>query len=591
MSLTPSQDGIIEGEITVPANTIPAGAKLIEFTGSAIDEPNRASAQFVAKGSINITEIQETRRRVIQETRYWCSLQDPLAQSFAVVDDCQISYVDCWMDVEAGLSAAVLQTRTDVVLQIREMINGFPGPKVLAESIRSPEQLQLWRNGSTPASGVTHARITQSGLVNTGDAGLNNVAFLASSMIEGKRYTIKSLGNTNFTLYGASSNTVGVSFIRNQVELLSAAGQGTVTSDGVHALTIGGPGVDAAGTFTVTDGRVTNITITRPGTGYTTAPELDFSACHGLSGAAGAASVGDYNRFEFPPTLLWRDQQYAIVLLCNDAIWRVRVGVMGGTDAVTRRRITLQPYTVGVLFSSSNNVSWTIHQDRDMTFRVGGPTYTSSTRTINFPRLTLTEAADYLALMCAYELPTADCSVKFAATVGSTTIDILPNTFNLLNPPAAIGTQIDITATLTGTELLTPVIEPDYQIFTGLTTSPSIYETRDIQIQARPDNSTTGATRISILYEYRSRGAATITCEVYDPNADPEDAWIEVMPDESAWLLPMADDWREQQLVLQDFDPTATSTRLRITLTGTALARPELRKLRVVIADNPDYTP
>lgn len=579
MSLTPSQDGIIEGEITVPANTIPAGAKLIEFTGSAIDEPNRASAQFVAKGSINITEIQETRRRVIQETRYWCSLQDPLAQSFAVVDDCQISYVDCWMDVEKG--------PTDVVLQIREMINGFPGPKVLAESIRSPEQLQLWRNGSTPASGVTHARITQSGLVNTGDASLNNVAFLASSMIQGKRYTIKSVGNTDFTLYGASSNTMGVSFIATSVPA-SAAGQGTLTSDGVHALTIGGPGVNAAGTFTVTDGRVTNITITRPGTGYTTAPELDFSACHGLSGAAGAASVGDYNRFEFPPTLLWRDQQYAIVLLCNDAIWRVRVGVMGGTDAVTRRRITLQPYTVGVLFSSSNNVSWTIHQDRDLTFRVGGPTYTSSTRTINFPRLTLTEAADYLALMCAYELPTADCSVKFAATVGSTTLDILPNTFNLLNPPAAIGTQIDITATLTGTELLTPVIEPDYQIFTGLTTSPSIYETRDIEIQARPDNSTTGATRISILYEYRSRGAATIGCQVYDPV---NEQWTTVNADPDAWLLPMADDWREEQLVLPDFPPTATSTRLRITLTGTALARPELRKLRVVIADNPDYTP
>lgn len=577
-------NGIIEGEISIPADTIPAGRKLIEFLGEEAVDPHRARAQFVAKGTINITEIQETRRRIIEETRYWCLFRDPLAQSFSVPEDCQISYADVWMDGQKG--------PTDVVLQVREMINGFPGPKVLAESIRTPDQLQIWRNGETPASGVVHARLTASGVVNTGDASLNNEAFLASSMIQGKRYTIRTLGNTDFTDYGASSNTVGVSFVATAAPAVTG-GQGTVTSDGVHPLLISGTGTGAAGTFTVANGRVTGIEITAHGNGYTDPPSLNFDACHGLTGATGVTSVGDYNRFEFPPTLLWRDQQYCIVLLCNDAIWRVRVGVMGGIDAVTSRRISTQPYSIGVLFSSSNNISWTIHQDRDLTFRLGGPKYLTTTRTINFPTCYLTEDAEYLALMCAYELPTADCSIKFSATIGGTTLDILPNAFNLLDKKyqaltEGSPTQVNITATLTGTELMTPVLEPDYQIFTGLSVDQSVYETRNIQIQTLPDNSNSPAAKISVLFEYRAPGASTITCEVYDPNAE---TWTEVLVDGSAWLLPMNNGWAERQLVLQNFDPTATYTRLRITLTGSALALPVVRKLRMVIADNPDYTP
>jgi lysophospholipase L1-like esterase len=54
----------------------------------------------------------------------------------------------------------------------------------------------------------------------------------------------------------------------------------------------GGSGTGAAARFTVSGGALVNITITNPGTGYTSAPTLSFSASSGLSGASATAVIG-----------------------------------------------------------------------------------------------------------------------------------------------------------------------------------------------------------------------------------------------------------------------------------------------------------
>jgi hypothetical protein len=70
---------------------------------------------------------------------------------------------------------------------------------------------------------------------------------VATAIVTGYTYTILTLGTTNWTLVGASSNTVGVTFVANATaglgtgtaQTVQGFGTGTVFSQGVGNATIG----------------------------------------------------------------------------------------------------------------------------------------------------------------------------------------------------------------------------------------------------------------------------------------------------------------------------------------------------------------
>ena len=516
MTLQADDNGYIQGQLTIPADTIPTGTKLIEFFGGANPLPSYAASSFVGRGTVNLVEKQAIRRRIWQITTLeWEDTRppgDPLAQSFQVSEACQLSFVDLWCEGEKGPS--------DVSIQMREMVNGYPGPRVLAESILKPDQITL-------------------------------------------------------------AGTVGVRDTR-----ITAFGSGG--TDGTFPLTIsGGGGEGATAQYTVIDGSVAWIEILTPGSGYTSAPTLNFNGAGGSAGLVGAAAVadiGDYNRFHFDPTNFLPDVQYCVVAMCNDAVWRLRVAIMGDVDGPTQQRIAAQPYIVGVLFSSSNNITWTAHQDRDLRFRLGGPTYSVTEKNILITEQAVTNC-DYLGLLGAIELPSNETAIQFEAVLplpGSPRIGLRLNDFVLL--PQSITGTVRIEATLYGTANLTPLLYPDMQLLAGTTQSPSVYETRVIDIHKRTvlGSPSTDPTKITVLFD--QRGSGTVAVEVWDGE---NDAWVTLTDDETAYILPLADGWQERVMIVDDFDTANLSTKLKITLTGTAWARPSIRRLRVTFNENP----
>src|SRR5690606_34136729 len=64
------------------------------------------------------------------------------------------------------------------------------------------------------------------GLV-SGDIFINRKSINAIDLVEGEEYQILTTGTTDFTLYGAASNTVGLNFTANGV---TGVGTGTVYS-------------------------------------------------------------------------------------------------------------------------------------------------------------------------------------------------------------------------------------------------------------------------------------------------------------------------------------------------------------------------
>lgn len=87
------------------------------------------------------------------------------------------------------------------------------------------------------------------------------------------------------------------------------------------------------------------------------------------------------------PALLRQNEQYAIVLLTESPLYAIHVAELGGTDQITGRKVSSQPYNVGVLFSSSNAITWTPHQTRDMKMRIYTAKFDETERILQFNKI------------------------------------------------------------------------------------------------------------------------------------------------------------------------------------------------------------
>lgn len=92
---------------------------------------------------------------------------------------------------------------------------------------------------------------------------------------------------------------------------------------------------------------------------------------------------------------------YCVVILSDSNAYEMYYGDLTGTDILTGKYISSQPYAAGVMFSSSNASTWTAHQTSDLKFDLYAAEYTGNGSIIfenvsvaNFNRLML--AAEYI---------------------------------------------------------------------------------------------------------------------------------------------------------------------------------------------------
>lgn len=88
------------------------------------------------------------------------------------------------------------------------------------------------------------------------------------------------------------------------------------------------------------------------------------------------------------PVFLSEGVEYAMVLLTDDPIHAVGLAELGRLDTASGAFVTSQPYTIGTLLKSSNASTWTPVQEADLTFKMYGALFTSTSRTINLGTLT-----------------------------------------------------------------------------------------------------------------------------------------------------------------------------------------------------------
>jgi Domain of unknown function (DUF4815) len=276
---------------------------------------------------------------------------------------------------------------------------------------------------------------------------------------------------------------------------------------------------------------------------------------------------GNHTRLNFQyPVQLLAGTEYAIVVLCNDPTGSLGVAELGKFDANAQRWITSQPYTVGVLLSSSNASTWTPHQDRDMTFRILRADFTQTQRTISLGQVTVANATDLL-LMSYAERPASQTGVQYRLTLPDTSV-ITVDDGQPVQLAAEISGNIGVQAVLTGDAAASPVLFPGTQVVAGRVATTGDYVSRAV-----PGGS---SVTVKVIFEAQIPSGAGVTVSYKGPDAG--DTWGTI----AQTATRAVDDG------FTEFTHTVTgvneaSVQVKLAASGTAAARPRFRDLRVIV--------
>jgi hypothetical protein len=211
--------------------------------------------------------------------------------------------------------------------------------------------------------------------------------------------------------------------------------------------------------------------------------------------------------FGSPITLL-AGTEYSVVVLCNDANGALSVAEIGKFDSNAQKFITDQPYSIGVLLSSSNASTWTAHQEKDLTFALLASSYLSSNRTIALGNVAVTSATDLLLLAYA-DRPDGATSVNYTLTLPDASV-ITVGDGQPVVLPAPITGNIAVAAQLIGNTNFSPVLHPGSQLIVGSIASSGTYVTRAIPAGT--------SVSVKVIYEAVIPSGATVLVQYKGPD-------------------------------------------------------------------------
>lgn len=260
------------------------------------------------------------------------------------------------------------------------------------------------------------------------------------------------------------------------------------------------------------------------------------------------------------PVFLPADRQFCFVFLTDDNVHELSIARLGDVDD-TQTFVASQPYAVGTLFSSSNRVTWTPEQDADLWFRIVAAKYTSTSRTVSLWTGAFTSVSDIL-LRATVDLPTQDASVRYELVRADTSvIKLTPG--QEYQFAEYITETVSLRAILGGTEKVAATLYPGTTLIGG---------------QVR-----TSGTYISDAFTMGTGVDVTATFAAFLPS--PSTVAVDFDKTDLTWVAAtlitapdLGSGWVEPKYKKTSF--TTPLGRVRLTITGSAAARPRLAQLR-----------
>ncbi|OWV79570.1 virulence protein [Rhizobium sp. R634] len=289
--------------------------------------------------------------------------------------------------------------------------------------------------------------------------------------------------------------------------------------------------------------------------------EVEASAFVSMAGA-----VDGWKSARYPmPVVTSGDRESAFVVKTDDADHALAFASLGAFDTARQSFVTAQPYTVGVMLSSSNASTWTAHQNDDLAFRVVAAKFGPLEKTVALGTFDLVDCSD-LQVRATIDLPSQDCSVVFEIVrADASVIRLLP--YQVVQLTEYISETVTLRAILKGTATLSPVLFNPVVLVAGEIATEATYVCRALKLGTSVD--LTAYLKASLPF------GSTLTVQ-YD-KAD--DTWLSLPLISTEALSDPA--WVEQKRGVTNI--TATEGRIKITLTGGPSARPRVGDLGAAI--------
>jgi len=265
------------------------------------------------------------------------------------------------------------------------------------------------------------------------------------------------------------------------------------------------------------------------------------------------------------PVLTMDDRASAIVVKTDDPNHSLSIASLGAFDAAKQSYVGQQPYTTGVLLSSSNAQTWNAHQNDDLTFRLVAAKYTTLTKVVPLGSFAIVNASD-LQVRADVEIPSADCSVVFEVVrANGDVIQLMP--YQVVQLAEFVTETVQLRSVLKGTEKLSPILFAPVLFLAGTIAASGTYICRAFDL----------GTAVKLTSYFKAKLPAGSTVTMHYDKAD--DNWL-AMPlitteqlSDAAWVE------RKQEATAI----TATQGRIKITITGGPAARPMIGDLGAAI--------
>ena len=396
----------------------------------------QATYNSVRNGEVVRTVVTDERTivtderagRLVRDTGWY----DPLAQTFLVQNrgGAFITSVDIWF--------ASVDPVKPVTMQIREVVNGYPGKVILPFSNVTLYPYELRDENQPPGYGLSNNTITlsESGIVVDqnpqevsisviDESVINSAPSTSAGVIENDWNVFRNnFPNRQFWLLQPGTNPDNLFVPDSYISDPNANGPiqvnrdngGTNVSDWFEICNLGSlnPGavvsisIDNSGSmrlntvessYSLFKQRCSNAGLIlveremRPTIERWAPPHnVDLSQFSTTDRVASSTSAAVWLAPDKPtkfymksPVFVQDVGEYCIVLLSNSNNYNVWTSELGGIDVTspTPRLISEQPYA-GVLFKSQNASTWTAHQNEDLMFRLNVAEFTQNSGSATF---------------------------------------------------------------------------------------------------------------------------------------------------------------------------------------------------------------
>jgi hypothetical protein len=276
-------------------------------------------------------------------------------------------------------------------------------------------------------------------------------------------------------------------------------------------------------------------------------------------------AAAEATQAQWPPALLEAGVEYAIVVLTNDATTALAVAELGGWDEKRAQWVTSQPYSVGVLLSSSNASTWTPHQTRDLTFELLAAEHTATTHSIELGSVAVQDATD-LMVQAGAMLPAAEARLVFAMQLedGTTLEAAAGQAVQLSNRYSG---NVAVRARLSGNIHHAAHLLPGMQLVAGSLQATGDYISPSI-------NAGTNVT-LNVVAEALLPAGSALAVQM---QAEGSSTWVSV-----PYLSTSPQTTGVLELSYRLTGVNAERLRVRLVLTGSHGARPQVTNLRAIV--------